>query len=877
MDFLFPFQVQAKILEEQLSICKNEANNIISVIRFFLNLRKDQESQEKSQYPEVEECLRRKKVELDIFKNKGEEFLKSLSSSASQLPKERKELINLLVSLETLKVKVDFYLQLLGKLKDFYHIYLPTEVLILFSTLFKEIENTLKTLNVAAKVLKFRRENAYQSYVPIPLLHRRYRLYNLHHFLNFQFGDLLEKFLEKNKWKDYKVDFVFSSDYDVGDLVSSTYPVVLVRGSFFWREQDLLLPLLVHEVAHGLYERLYKRDKKFEKLKKKLEDIAFRYTTSLTRVDLFGIRVLWEDIFADAIAYLCLGDAYFLSLIFGGLFGYKYFTLGISGILAEEGNSLSWEYLPTLLTPIDEIDGKERAIIRILFLRELRKRILGRKRKGRTEKTVMDKAVEGALQALNDLYPLLDSGEGRAYSLLTKDKQVIFNLKASLMKALAGEFIALFEDLKIKKLEMEEHPLVVSWKKEGASLLISEENSKGFLWKLEEKDVSQNNKNGNKDKDEDKEEDKGEGKKKSKDFVIVFSEPGSNYEKSNIYETLWRFNLERIESSSDSSLTLWEGRVFRTFYIMRYPLFKSIFKSIDKNGKSIEILLDELVQLKTREIYENKNENESLLDKIREFKKSFSEVPLYSLGAFDFSFFRRELPHEISGKSAKEDETEFYKKLFNTLSYTDRHSILAFRDKVENLKENKDKKRWRGIILAKIAFDVLEKSKDSLKKDGVWKEEVWNEVKDYLYGISSGWETLVFVIEDSLEKIFDVKRKLSSMPWIKRTETTINVNFEEDAESEVHTNTKQAGNDHKNIAFTFAIHASVRVENLPKDLPPGWYLYPGRHDLLYIEEGLDEGQVFKKLKDFLKDTKKIGKIKDVHIDIIARLKQTIVS
>jgi len=801
----YSLKVQAKILEEQLNICKNEAENLISVAAFFLGEKIRFDDKEDELKSSVEQRFREKRIDPSIWEEKGKEVLNILRKKNRRRKAEKGEFVLLISSLESLKTKLSFFSLFLEKLRDeipYGRLYLPTEVLIFYSILFEEIGNVLKALNVAAKVLKFRRENAYQSYVPIPLLHRRYRLYNLHHFLNSQFKKLFSSTTSDG------IEFLFSSDYDVGDIVTAKFPVVLVRGSFFWREQVSLLPLLAHEIAHGLYYYYY-NDDKVKKVRRELQKITEEYSLpSIVSLSFREIQTLWEDVFADAVAYFSLGDAYFLSLLFGGLFGYKY------SILPTEENSVAFS--PTSLVPVNGISDIERAIIRICVLNLLRNR-----RKGLTnenEKDEIKEVIDGVFEALGDLFPLSNcKREGKAYSFLTMDKRATFCLKTSLIEGLANRFSRLVEVLEIERLSINENSIRISWKEENGSLTFP---LGGRFYKLYE--------------DSDGE---------FRISVKKEEKENSSFRNSNVYEVIWKFNLKRLKERY--GFTLWEGRIFRTFYVAKHPFFGTLLDVCRD-----ELVLDEFIQIKTREIYEKCRG--SILDEILNFRLGEFR-PFYSLGVFDFSFFRREMEKGL--KSAKEDERDFYKRLLDTLSYADRHSIWALKKRADELTTKQNSKSWRGVVLAKVSLDRLrEKPEEGIEED-------LKNLKKYLYGISSGWESLIFVVEGKLADIFGLKKELSLKSWIERTETVINV----------HPDFLKSGKGEENSKYLFSIHASARLGKLSySNFPTGWKLYPGRHDVLYFKRGLNEKEVLEELRNILSNQDlKEARVKDLHIDILS--------
>jgi hypothetical protein len=235
------------------------------------------------------------------------------------------------------------------------------------------------------------------------------------------------------------------------------------------------------------------------------------------------------------------------------------------------------------------------------------------------------------------------------------------------------------------------------------------------------------------------------------------------------------------------------------------------------------------------------------------------------LGVFDFSLFRRELTSSVSLRSAKESEEDFYKPLRDTCSYADRHPIFAFKNKFDKLLVQ-GSNLWRGIILAKVPLDVENELSGSLLDK--WKDLL----KNYLYGLSCGWETLIFVINGSLNEIFKAKELLISMDWVERTETIITMDPYK-LESPSH----QAEDSGDSSNSSFAVHATVKLKDFGKlksSLPSSWFLYPGRHDLLKWINEVSEREVPSVLIRLFSEIDTLvngdSRIEDVRIDILKK-------
>ena len=462
------------------------------------------------------------------------------------------------------------------------------------------------------------------------------------------------------------------------------------------------------------------------------------------------------------------------------------------------------------------------------------------------EEKIIDTIIEDSIRLINDFYPVENPRESKAYSFLTKEKRSVLDLKTSVIKFLAKELSSFItEILKLKPVYSNSQILELHWNDIGSELNISLSGTEGSLA------LSLNS---------------------QENFLFKASKQDSQrWKKGTLYDVLWKFNLKQFERALgresntndifDEKFFLWEGRIFRAFYILKkYFLLLSILIESNNNesNNDVTLVLDEFIQLKARSIYHRTTEHDlSVFDRIKNFKLEFSEgnefIPFYSLGIFDFSFFWREV---LNYDSAKLDEDFFYSILQQNLCYADRHSILR-------ISRTLQRTIWRGIILAKLKENAMETISQIWKKNenNEDKHRLKNLMKEYFFGFSSGWEDIVFVVEGNLENIFSVKERLSKEEWIKRTETIICLNLQE-VSSET---SEETGN--------FAIHATARIESFE---PPEenssirLYMYPGRHDVLYFKDNLSQNCIASKLVKFLNSIEG-NSIKDVHIDILKKL------
>jgi hypothetical protein len=298
----------------------------------------------------------------------------------------------------------------------------PTEELMLFSLLFEEINDILNAVGTIAKSLKFRRENAYQFFVPFPLLHKRFRIYNSHRFVERYIADLFRSFVRENgsvfERSAEDVKFLLTSDYDIGDTVDKySKSLALIRGSFFWREMVSHHPILLHEVAHKIYKHLKSG------IKRNIRDYLRKLSLSLSleeySIPLPWVYLLQEDVFADIFAYLVLGDSYLLSLLFGGLLGFDFYnSLVHNPVEPIEGKTKSFKFVPGNLT---FSSNRDKAIIRIRVLIKFRNYMKDRNKYSRS---LIIKEADNLLRDVEekylcDLFPdKVDGLVGKTYCVL---------------------------------------------------------------------------------------------------------------------------------------------------------------------------------------------------------------------------------------------------------------------------------------------------------------------------------------------------------------------------------------------------------------------------------------------------------------------------
>jgi len=684
----------------------------------------------------------------------------------------RKEFYKIYSSLFNLKRKVLYLYEYVSLLKEKLteECFLPTEFFIFFSLVFDEIRNILNSLNVIVKVLKFRRENAYQTYIPSTLLHRRYRLYHLHHFITSSFQKVVDRFLmQENSRQVFSIKdshnpvlFLTSSDYDIGDLVTEKLPVVLIRGSFFWREQVSLLPLLFHEISHTLYQIV--KEEKRGQLENEINDFVRRNSEPLKVFSFSADRVinLWQEIFADALSLLMIGDAYFFAVSFSGLWG-----LGYKKLSTVKDRDFYYGFQPVQQVT-DELSEMEEGLLRIFCMKELVKG---------NPLDKHSKLKNYMISALNDLYPIINY-EGIAFSHLTREKRALLAAKTHTIKFLAYRFLRIFKKLNLKPL-LDPNPLEVFW----------EINPERLGIKLQLRDDVVRSEIIYKDRD-DKVSFTLEEKEKNNKEVQGFSV-------GNIFEAMWDFNIllsnkllnkmcDLKSKEKESLMTFWEGRIFRTFYLMKMPYFKQLLKK----RKSVLLEMGELFLVKSRKAFSLVKEIDGtpckeygrgvivkmLKDSLERLRKIGSPV-FITTGPFDFVFFR------LDGyKSAKESEDEIYKHLGNFPVFVDRHSIFLLNERKRKI----NSKRIAFIFIKmnngtpdpfrKVSGEEEETVKSSLK-------EFVDKTQDYFFAFSSGWEHIILMIDEEASKrkgknfftfLFeDVISSLVDSSLLNRTETII--------------------------------------------------------------------------------------------------------
>jgi len=872
--------MQLKILQEQLTILKNETNNLISVAIFLLGIHPFEDGEEleeirrkrKKKKLNMEEKIKKEieelctesikgkfiQVNLDgkvglSFKKFREGIKKNLREKGKKLNEDKEETVDILYSLYSLRNKLELYIRQVREIylevskEDFCSLW-PTEVLLFVSNMITEINNILTSLNVIVKILKFRRENAYQGYIPIPLLHRRYRLYNLHRFTVVGFSGLINEFIKKNRENfidKEDIRFLVSSDYDIGDSVTERIPITLIRGSFFWREQSSFLPILVHEIAHRIYEHLQKHLKK--RITRRVRYLGEKKWRGVFEYNLERLLNLWEEIFADAVGFILLGDAYLMSMLFAGLWGLKYSCF--SGIQSEDRKYYSFQ--PTLITTGD-ITAPETGILRILFLAELRRRLKKDKEFSGSSSISKDvgEYLEGVLDAINDLYPVKDES-GLAFCTFPLDKRKLIGIKALFLKGLSSDFVDIFEigklwekilsSVKGKSVLKLKPPESTFWNVEWAVgkfngreklvLKVGEDNYL-LLPAPSERDS----------------------------FWMEIPANGSEvsrlrFEKGNLYELAWFCNMKILSSRNQEDISewfLWEGRIFRSYYLLKR--FPQLLRELKEGKKdNLKLKLGEIVCIKCRGVYEKSGKE--VLEGIKNFSFEGMGKPelFFTLGAFDFMFFWKEY------KTAKKDEENFYKELHKRFAFADRHSVLFLegegrqRDEVNDLKP---------VVLVKIKSPSLEEGKVDLDL---------GNIRGSLMAISSGWETLVFTPDiESLSQFFCefMIKELLAKDWVNRPETILGIPLS------LFRNPKKEFSKRNGERLRIALSLRLDITGnkskvFKKLLEEGWALFAGRFDVVYAKGISDEKTIPYEIVNILgKESLKEVSIRDMRIDVI---------
>jgi len=870
--------MQLKFLQEQLTILKNETNNLISVVSFFLGVSVEESDEAKTRELIKIHCskaINGKFIQFSLDEVSGkfsgfvEEIRKKLEEKGKKFDENKEELVKILYSLYSLRNKLDLYIRQVREiyckvLEGAFHSIWPTEILIFVSNMISEVNNILISLNVIVKILKFRRENAYQGYIPIPLLHRRYRLYNLHHFIVVSFEKLIEEFLNKNKelFDGTHVRFLASSDYDVGDAVTERIPITLIRGSFFWREQSSFLPILVHEIGHRIYGHLEGSIKR--RIEKRIRYLGERKWRGALEYNFERLLNIWEEVFADAIGFMILGDAYIMSLLFAGLWGFKY-----SELSSEEDGRRYYSFRPNIIATGD-ILGHEKSILRILFLANLRKKF---KRKKELSKWLLispevNEYLDGVIEAINDLYPVL-SKNGYAFSTLSFEEKKRVLIKASLLKGLAFDFTDIFDfadDSKIEKLRkkfvggksifqfnvgLKSSFLDVEWA-EGCQK--GEDGKRLFLKVGESNFLSLS-------------------APSEKEFWIEIpkSIPGNlDFKKGNLYGLMWFCNMEILRTKMKEDIfewSFWEGRIFRSYYLLkRFPF---LLNELGEE-KGIKLKLGEVVCLKCRGIYDRSGKN--VINEIERFLREFSieneeeegkkknlRQLFLTLGAFDFMFFWEDY------ETAKKDEDRFYRELQKRLAFADRHSVLFIERDGRN--ENFNDGNLKFVVLVKVKVPTSE--------DGV-VEVMLGDMKSHLFAISSGWETLVFTPDTKSLRDFFCEfmiEKLLPQGWAKRPETIIGIPLKSLRKSE---NGKDVEKREEKLRLAVSLRLDIEKEDKEDKreifrelLKEGWGLFAGRFDVVYVKGLSSEEEIPCEIVRVLeRESLQRISIKDMRIDVI---------
>jgi hypothetical protein len=734
----------------------------------------------------------------------------------------------------------------------------PTEELIMFSILMEEINDVLNTLNILAKALKFRRDNAYQPYVPSPLLHRRYRLYNSHRFVEKYIANLFRSFL--NNTKDVfpeiskNVKFLLTSDYDVGDTISKySEELALIRGSFFWREIVSQHPLIIHEIAHKVFNQ-FKKTHGFEDLRNSLRRIIL-FLSFESAISLFPnvwIYLLGEDVFADIFSYLVLGDSYLLSLLFGGLLGIGFYSsLVLSDVSDEKVKSFSFKPYGLAFSSF-----RDKGIVRIKVLLKLRNYL--RKKIGKESAFLIDEADDLFHEIENvylcDLFPdRIKNKFGTTYvSLpphLKETADVIGSGLNFIANRLFNEFVLkLCEKIDVTTLSTKGSgkPLTLTLLKNGGyHLSVPESRFKVSVipeWRTDDE----------------------------VNWVIVINESsfgGKSLSISNLFNVFWYVFLKEAKRTKKIKEVIPQGRLLMAYIFLKDVSMKVLYDFLkeDRCMREVRSCIDEVIFFKSRKLYTSLANGRELSSLERELKKSLGNTFCYCMGVYDGFFLRSGL--KISD-TPKGNEWFLYKNLLNWYAIADRHNFL----KIKISENNHNRYGWKSLFLVKLfEEEEFRRRENNLNYEEELKK-FFEILRDYdgltMIGYSLGWENFILEMNGSLNDIFSLKKSINLSKVVKRSETIIAIL--DVSSKEVLEKDNSKFRVLVNIRTPRLLGGNAILESF-KSLGCEIFLYPGRYDLsITLDHVLTEKEVWEFVRESLFGIQFRTEIEDLVIDVLAK-------
>ena len=702
---------------------------------------------------------------------------------------------------------------------------LPLDDLLFFSFLEeKEILDILSNINVISKLLKFRRENAQQIYIPSSLLHRRYRLYNNQKFMNNLIYNKVKKFLGDNSSifkEEGSVEFILTSDYNIGETLDSknTKNLTLIKGSFFWRELFRFQPIMFHEIAHTMQNLLR------EDVNRKYEEFVEEIYAKTKDIDsvffpLEDLKRIKNELFADLVATYMLGDAYILSLFNYGLIGlYFYETLADfeKEVLEKDKNNEKNIYKRVIYykfphSDVRFIPKRETNVLRFIILYKLREIL--KNRKGLKEKftVVSSDYWESVKEYMFDFFPFEDY-YGMTYSFTTESNKRELLYIAKYTDYLSEEFLGFFEEnFRFKSeysddLETGEDIYYFKEKeKKGEKFYVKSDNEK-ILININLKDKEK----GDYDDIE----------------MKFFDDDNKKYARTDIYNLMWRIVFSQMheilkeDPHSFIGKSLKDGRVFGTYQITKYKPLGKIVKDFIQKNKVLKLNVGFIGFVKGKGFYEKNSIKENLNSFFKEIKKI--DKSNYMMGPHDLYIY--DFIH------TKRIEKDIYLPLIKYKAFIDIHSILKVEQTVPNEKPN---------------------------------SENGNTLIDKLWAFSFGWEDII-LYEKRLENIFNTKSFILSRKadiGIERTETLIsyrdindkeftsfiltkisrrngNINFSQEIDKSTSTNGKSEYKLIVNLRVKNITESSEDVENeLFSEFEK--HYFPGRYDMVLFTKGCKE-------------------------------------
>ena len=678
--------------------------------------------------------------------------------------------------------------KILDYLEDKLSKYSYTEDLIIFSFLYREIEDILKILNLVAKFLKFKKENSRQIYIPRPLLHRRYRLFNLQAYLRDELARteirLLNKYPKFFGQKDL-INFLLTSDYDIGDTVNNYgEDVALIKGSFFWREMVRLYPIIMHEVANKLIKNL-KEDiyKKFLQVAEVLhirtmKNVFVQYEVFFSKRELNN---LINSILADTISFLIFGDSYILSLISYSGLGNEYYT---SLNTNEEVVKLDKKYkcmdFEFLETDVNFNPKREYMLVRLKVLLKVREFLI-KTGKANNDFTILDEKLITEIKVyINDLFPVWsDIPTGKNYELLSPFQKKSVKLIANLINMVESHVSAvLLSELKKFKYHKGRKPfLPIKVKPEYVENTDNPfENSIEYYVETKEFD-DKNDYNFTKlmykvsiTKEEDNRK-----LNKFKKLTDEEIKELKDLKEISVLTLIWKVKLRKLIVEEGLAFGFGEGSILRSLGNLKK------YSEFIKDDTVLEY--DYLNFLKSKSLFN------TFLDVDKSFRQSLQSYFKYAklkndglkvLLMEDFSSFF--LAKNYYGSDYV--EVDLYRDAINSFAFLDRHSI--FKDIHRDIKFDK---RWVAIFLVKFEKEFIKIKSDEnfigneyidrqIAKQEIKELLEDKRIKDYFLSFSLGWEDIILYMEDdSLINIFSFIQGLQAYKIIKRTETIVGYNI----------------------------------------------------------------------------------------------------